>query len=294
MAFQRKLGEILVQAGIIDEFQLRSALGEQQRWGGRLGVTLIKLGFLEESDLTRALATQLDLPMVSLDGKRVQPEILARVPVTLAERHMALPLFARKEGGVDTLYIGMEDPCDLDALDELRFRAGMAVKPVLVGPSELCEGIDRFYHRPARNPAPAPEPLPEEMLPPVELAPEPTLPPTAPTEPEIEEPAQPEIAEPAKPAIAEPAKPAIELAPDSPPFELSEPGEPSATAPELSLDEPMSAPTEPPPASDVGAAASPALLFRALVQLLLDKGVVGEGELSDRVRDLKRASELRG
>jgi type IV pilus assembly protein PilB len=148
MAAQRKLGEILVEAGVIDQFQLRSALGEQQRWGGRLGITLIKLGFLDERDLVRALAGQLDLPVARLEGKRIQQEVLDLVPLEVAEQAMCLPLFVRDDAaGQRTLYLGMEDPCDLQVMDELRFRTGLVVKPVLMGPSEICEGIDRFYHR---------------------------------------------------------------------------------------------------------------------------------------------------
>jgi len=142
-----KLGEILVSAGVIDQFQLRSALGEQQRWGGRLGITLIKLGFLDERDLVQALAGQLGLPVAHLEGKRIQSEILDLVPVEVAERSMCIPLFLREEHGRKTLFLGMEDPCDLQVMDELAFRTGMAVRPVLMGPSEICEGIDRFYHR---------------------------------------------------------------------------------------------------------------------------------------------------
>lgn len=152
MPAQKKLGEILIEAGVIDQFQLRSALGEQQRWGGRLGITLIKLGFLDERDLVRALAGQLNLPVAHLEGKRVQKEVLDLVPVDLAERAMCLPLFIREEAGKKTLFLGMEDPCDLQTMDDLRFRTGLAVKPVLMGPSEICEGIDRFYHRRGTRP----------------------------------------------------------------------------------------------------------------------------------------------
>jgi type IV pilus assembly protein PilB len=154
MTQRQRIGDILVRAGVIDEFQLRSALGEQQRWGGRLGVTLIKLGFLEETDLVRALASQLDMPVARLEGKRIEPEVLALVPAEAAERSMCLPLFVKKESGSKVLYVGMEDPCDLAALDEMSFRAGMQVRPVLMGPSELCEGIDRFYRHTGPEAAP--------------------------------------------------------------------------------------------------------------------------------------------
>ena len=88
-----RLGEILLLAGVIDEYQLASALAEQARWGHRLGVTLIKLGFVEERDLVRGLAHQLNLPVAGLEGKSISPEVLAYVPREVAEKTMTLPLF---------------------------------------------------------------------------------------------------------------------------------------------------------------------------------------------------------
>ena len=131
MPNKHKLGEILVKSGVIDDFQLRSALGEQQRWGRRLGMTLIKMGFLEEPELVRALAAQLDLPVAHLAGKRIQPDVLDLVPVELAEKRMCLPLFIKDEAGIRRLYLGIEDPCDLEALDDLAFRTGMEIQPVI-------------------------------------------------------------------------------------------------------------------------------------------------------------------
>jgi hypothetical protein len=142
-----KVGEILVAAGVIDEMQLRAALGDQASWGGRLGVALVKMGLIEEKELVRALAQQLQIPVVQLDGKRVQREVLDLIPVDLAEKHSCVPLFLKEQSGIKTLFVGMDDPSDLAAIDDLSFRTGLRIGPVLVSPSELCEAIDRFYHR---------------------------------------------------------------------------------------------------------------------------------------------------
>jgi len=140
-----KLGEILVRAGVIEEAQLLSALGEQKSWGHRLGVTLVKMGFVTEEQLVHGLANQLGLPIARLEGKRILPEVLALIPLDFADRHMCLPLFIKCEGTTETLFVGMDDPCNLEVLDDLSFRTGMKVKPVLVSSSELCQGIDYFY-----------------------------------------------------------------------------------------------------------------------------------------------------
>lgn len=145
MAGRIRIGEILLHAGVIDQHQLNAALGEQRRWGRPLGVTLVKMGLVDERDLVRALASQLSLPVASLEGKRIANDVLALVPAEMARQRMILPLFVKQSDRRTTLYLAMEDPGDLAALDDLAFRTGFQVKPVMMGPSELCEGIDRYY-----------------------------------------------------------------------------------------------------------------------------------------------------
>ena len=143
----RKVGEILLEAGVIDEMQLKAALAEQEQWGRRLGVTLIKLGMVEEGHLIRALARQLEIPATSLVGKRIAPEIIALVPARVATEHAVLPLFVKKTEKNGILFLGMEDPSKLEVLDDLCFRTGLEIQPVMVGPSELAQAIDRYYAR---------------------------------------------------------------------------------------------------------------------------------------------------
>jgi type IV pilus assembly protein PilB len=146
MRERARIGEILVAAGVIDERQLDAALGEQARWGKRIGVTLIKMGMVEEAQLIRGLAMQLDLPVARLAGKRIAPEVIALVPARLASEHGVIPLFTRGEGRDAQLYLGMEDPSNIEVLDDLGFRTGLEIQPVMMGPSEIGEAIDRYYH----------------------------------------------------------------------------------------------------------------------------------------------------
>jgi hypothetical protein len=143
---KRKLGDLLVAAGTIDEAQLAAALGEQKKWGRPLGMTLVRMGFVDEEKLINVLATQLRLPVVKLAGKVVNAEVLDCVPIDLAEKYRCIPLLRNDEGGQKVLYLGMEDPADLDAIDELGFRIGDTIKPVLVAPTELDEALHRHYH----------------------------------------------------------------------------------------------------------------------------------------------------
>ena len=73
MKAKQKLGDLLVASGTIDAAQLTAALGEQKSWGRPLGMTLVRMGFVDEDTLIHALASQLKLPIVKLAGKGRQP-----------------------------------------------------------------------------------------------------------------------------------------------------------------------------------------------------------------------------
>lgn len=145
MSEKAKLGELLIEAGLIDEFQLAAALGEQSRWGNHLGETLIHLGYLSEDELVRILSRHHGIPGVHLAGKRIEPEVLALLPVEVAEQHRVIPLFKKRVGGGEVLYLGMAHPENLRIIDEVSFRAGVPVRPVLVGPIQLNTAIATFY-----------------------------------------------------------------------------------------------------------------------------------------------------
>lgn len=145
MAERPKIGELLVSAGAINEHQLRAALAEQRKWGKPLGMTLVAMDYLDEETLVRTLARQLGLQVAWLRGKRIVPEVLEMVPAELARKHRCLPLTVRDEAGGQVLYIAMQDPADLEALDDIRFRVGCQVKPVLAAPNELEEALRQQY-----------------------------------------------------------------------------------------------------------------------------------------------------
>jgi len=146
VAGRLKLGQILVNRGLLDPDQLAAALADQQEGGARLGMTLIRMGFVDEETLIRTLAGQLKLPVARIRGKRVSPDVLECIPVDLAEKHRCLPLFFKQEGGARVLFVAMEDPSDGDALDALASASGEALRAVLVGPTELEEALQRHYH----------------------------------------------------------------------------------------------------------------------------------------------------
>lgn len=249
-----KIGELLLEAGLIDEFQLQTALGEQRRWGGRLGTALVKLGFVEEPVLMRFLARRLDLPLVQLGAKRPAPEVLELVPAELAEKYHCLPLFQRRELGRNVLHVAMEDPTDLQALDDLSFRIGIPMRPVLVAPTELREALKRLYEPgcgDARGGGFAETPLEPGDTAPVLEAGHLEMPGAAPSTPHV--------------AVSE-TPPQLPSA--------AEPAQRPAGEPELELgaepEKPRDVPTR--------------TILRALTQILIEKGVLTREELLERLR----------
>jgi len=141
---RKRLGEMLIEAGVLDEAGLRAALTEQKRWGGPLGRFLIEMNLVAEDVLVAALAAQMNFPTVDLDAvKKLPAEVIAMVPVDLAERYSMIPLRFDKS----FLDVAMSDPTNLGILDELRIRTHLNVRPYLVGPRAIDRALGRFYGR---------------------------------------------------------------------------------------------------------------------------------------------------
>lgn len=145
MAKNLKLGEILKQSGIIDDFQLNSALSYQRHWGGRFGESLIKLGYLTEDKLQNFLARQFDLPQIELFGRKIPEDILAYIPETKAREFHVLPVERREISGTMHLVVAMTDPTNLMVTDSLQFLTGCRIKPALASADAISSAIERNY-----------------------------------------------------------------------------------------------------------------------------------------------------
>ena len=148
---RKRLGELLIEAGLIDEKQLQAALGYQKQWGGRLGSVLVQMRFLTEERVVRTLARQLDVPVADPPGADHHPGILAQIPVELATRHHVFPLGLRKDGSGEVIVIAMADPANTDAIDALQFKTGKRVEIMLAGDGAIDEWIRRHYSKVDRS-----------------------------------------------------------------------------------------------------------------------------------------------
>ncbi|WP_233128929.1 GspE/PulE family protein [Halovibrio salipaludis] len=138
-----RIGDLLVENSVITEEQLQTALGEQKRTGRKLGKTLTDLGYLDEDQLLNFLSQQLDIPFVQLRHYNFDHELVKKLPEAQARRFRAIVL-AERNG---ELLVGMADPMDIFAYDELTRILDQPVKQAVVRESELLNTLDLVYRR---------------------------------------------------------------------------------------------------------------------------------------------------
>ena len=138
-----RLGESLVQQKLLTEEQLKAAIDEQQKTGRRLGRVCIERGLISEEQLSRALARQLGVDYIDLKHYNIKREVVARLPETQVRRFRAMVIEDRGEAYL----VGMADPTDLAAYDEIARILKREIELVVVTESELLRTIDRIYRR---------------------------------------------------------------------------------------------------------------------------------------------------
>lgn len=141
---RRRLGELLLEAGVLDEPQLQAALTEQRRWGGKLGRTLVDMGFLDEDTMVRALSRQLGLKVVDLDGAEIDASVPKFLRVDLAERYGVFPVSG--EQGSRQLMLATSDPTNQEALSALEFASGMSITVLVATQSSIDRATRRYYY----------------------------------------------------------------------------------------------------------------------------------------------------
>ena len=138
-----RLGEILLQQGLLTDTQLQEALDEQRKSGRKLGRVFVEKGFVSEEQISTALARQLQVPFVNLKHFSLKPEVAMRLPETQARRFRAIVL----EDGGSFYRVAMADPTDLFAYDEISRFLKRDIQLAVVTESLLVQTIDRVYRR---------------------------------------------------------------------------------------------------------------------------------------------------
>ncbi|MGH8314611.1 MAG: GspE/PulE family protein [Steroidobacterales bacterium] len=138
-----RLGELLLENKVISQEQLNAALAEQKRSGRKLGRALTDLGIMSEMALHEFLARHLSIPYVDIRQLNLDREMVRMLPEALARRYRAVVLQSDKRG----LLVGMADPTDLFAFDELAKRLKQPLRLALVGEGDLLKTLDVVYRR---------------------------------------------------------------------------------------------------------------------------------------------------
>lgn len=156
---KRRLGEILLDAGLISELQLNAALSEQKKWGGKLGRTLVEMGFVDEGSMTVALSRQLHLPVVDLDKLEVPDDAVQFLRVDIAERYGVFPIAGDRK--LKTVTIATSDPTNVEQTQELAFSTGLRVQMAVATGSSIDRAIRRYYY--GENVVPSPTATPARL-----------------------------------------------------------------------------------------------------------------------------------
>jgi type IV pilus assembly protein PilB len=145
MRMQKTLGQILLDAGLINETQLNNGLTNQKQWGGRLGSHLVRTGYLTESQLLDALSYQLGVAKINFRKSHIYREALALVPKPICEKYNLIPVAVKQKSGTKKLLLAMSDPTNYKAIQEVEFTSGHTVVTVVALESEIERAIAYCY-----------------------------------------------------------------------------------------------------------------------------------------------------
>jgi len=136
-----RIGELLLREKLITTDQLKKAIDEQKKSGGRLGYNLTKLGYITEKDLTGFLSRQYGIPTIDLSTHEVDHEIVKLIPEDVAQKYQVIPV--SRTGS--TLVVAMADPSNIFAIDDIKFLTGYNVEPLVASDASIKTAIEKYY-----------------------------------------------------------------------------------------------------------------------------------------------------
>ncbi|WP_426753068.1 hypothetical protein [Myxococcus sp. Y35] len=238
---RKKIGELLVEAGVVTEEQVRGALGRKSVYGSqRLGEVLVEQGLCTPTHIARALSVQHALPFVELP-EEIPPEVLGLVSVDFQSEHRIVPFRMDVEGRSERVHVAVDDPSDVTLVDELRFQLRKQMRVYVAAADDLDAALARARGEPLDIVEAVALDEDEGALPPASAA-------DAPLEwdfPEAPKPV-PKSVPPSPPPAARPPAFRGPASPPPPPPEATD-GEPGADALDDLLGRKASAPARPPP-----------------------------------------------
>lgn len=137
----KRLGETLIEKGLITEEQCQKALDLQKKTGKRLGQIIIDLGFIKEDELLQVLSKQMAIPHIWLRKGLIDPGIINIIPAEKARLYKIMPMFKVKTN----LILATSDPQAIFVVDEIEEMTGLTVQPVLTRYEDIGKAIEEYY-----------------------------------------------------------------------------------------------------------------------------------------------------
>lgn len=147
MAFRKqkkRLGEMLIEEGLITEEQLEKALQVSKDSGKRLGETLVERGYATDSAILHALSSQMGIPIISLAGIEISDEVIKLVDANILRKNRMIPIDFYN-GNMNVVRVAMADPLNMAAIDDFTIITNLQVEPVLALPNEIMTALDRYF-----------------------------------------------------------------------------------------------------------------------------------------------------
>ena len=141
---KKRLGDLLLDEGLITGEQLEKALKLAKETGKRIGETLVENGIVTERDIMNALSHQLGIEIVSLIGVEISKELLGLVDASILRKNRMVPIDFYN-GNVNVVRLAMADPMDMAAVDDFMMITNLQVEPVLALPNEIMLTLDRYF-----------------------------------------------------------------------------------------------------------------------------------------------------
>ena len=138
------IGELLLRENVVSLVQLEEAQREIVKFGGRLGHTLAKLGYVEETQLVQFLSRQYGVPSVDVEEVEIPMDVVDLIPQSVAEKHSLIPV--NLQGS--SLIVAMSDPSNIYAMDDIKFLTGFNVEVVVASESSIRQAQERYYNVP--------------------------------------------------------------------------------------------------------------------------------------------------
>jgi len=135
------LGELLVREKLLNSDQLQSAVDFQKSNDVAMGTAIVSLGLISEEEMAQALSRQLGYPYINLDQFDVYPDVINLIPVEIAHKYLIMPIHRIRS----FLTLSMVDPTDLDVIEDIRFRTGLSIQPVIASETGISNAIKKYY-----------------------------------------------------------------------------------------------------------------------------------------------------